>query len=64
MERILPDDLKGRIDEIPTTLLIGLRFAADGELTDLTRRVLDGSLSDRKSVKEAVKSWRTDEQRI
>lgn len=64
MERILPDDLKGRIDEIPTTLLVGLRFAADGELTDLTRRVLDGSLSDRKSVKEAVKSWRSDEQRI
>lgn len=64
LERVLPDDLKGRINEVRTTLLIGLRFAPDEELTDLTRKVLDGSLSDRKSVKQAVKSWRVDDQRI
>lgn len=64
MERVLPDDLKGRIDEVSTDHLIGLRFAPDEELADLTRRVLDGELADRKAVKEAIKNWRADNQRI
>ncbi|MDH3270564.1 MAG: DUF6526 family protein [Gemmatimonadota bacterium] len=64
MERVLPDDLKGRIEEVSTSHLIGLRFASDEELADLVRRVLAGELSDRKSVKAAVKSWRADHQRI
>ncbi len=64
MERLLPEDLSGRINEIPTTLLIGLRFASDEELPELTRQVLDGRLTDQKSVKRAVKSWRADHQRI
>jgi hypothetical protein len=64
MERVLPDDLKGRIHEISTNHLIGLRFAPDSELADLTRQVLDGSLSDRKSVKKAIGSWQADNQRI
>lgn len=64
MERLLPDDLRGRIDEISTEHLIGLRFASDDELADLVRRVLDGELADRKAVKAAVKRWRADHQRI
>ncbi len=64
MERLLPDDLKGRIGEIDTEHLIGLRFASDEELADLVRRVLDGELADRKAVKAAVKRWRADHQRI
>lgn len=64
MERVLPDDLKGRIGEIKTDHIIGLRFAPDDELPDLVRRVLGGELSDRKSIKAAVKNWRADHQRI
>lgn len=64
MERVLPDDLKARIGEVRTEHLIGLRFAPDEELADLTRRVLAGELADRKAVKEAVKNWRGDYQRI
>lgn len=64
MERVLPDDLKARIHEISTSHLIGLRFAPDSELADLTRQVLDGSLADRKSVKQAIASWQADHQRI
>lgn len=60
----LPEDLRARIDDIPTDLVIGLRFASDDELEGLVRRVLDGELSDRKSVKAAVRSWRADHQRI
>lgn len=64
MERVLPADLKGRIEEIRTDHIIGLRFAPDDELPDLVRRVLAGELTDRKSVKAAIKNWRADHQRI
>lgn len=64
MERTLPDDLKARIEEVTTDQLIGLRFAPDEELADLTRRVLAGEISDRKSIKKAIRNWRPDEQRI
>lgn len=64
MERLLPDDLRTRLDEVTTSQLIGLRFASDGELEELVRRVLDGELTDRTSIKAAVRSWRADHERI
>ena len=64
MVRVLPDDLKARIDEITTEQIIGLRFASDDELPDLVRRVLDEGISDRKTIKQSVKTWRADNERI
>lgn len=64
METLLPDDLRPRVSELTTAQLIGLRFASDEELPDLARRVLDEGLTDRKAIKQAVKSWRADHQRI
>jgi len=64
MERILPGDLKGRIGEFTTGQLVGLRYASDEELPALARRVLDEGITDKKVIKQAVKSWRADHQRI
>jgi len=64
MERLLPVEMHARIEEVATEYLIALRFASDDELADLTRRILDGEFSDRKGVKEAIKNWRADHQRI
>lgn len=64
LETLLPDDLRPRIGELTTAQLIGLRFASDDELPHLARRVLDEGLTDRKAIKQAVKSWRADHQRI
>ncbi len=64
MERLLPEHLRGRIGEITTDQRIGLRFAPDEELTGLVERVLSGELADRKSIKQAVQSWRADHERI
>jgi cell division protein FtsL len=64
MQELFPDDLKARIGELSTAQFVGLRFASDEELADLTRKVLDGGLDDRKSVKQAVKNWRADNVRI
>ncbi len=64
LHRVLPEDQQGRIGDISTDLLIGLRFAPDDEVADLARRILEGDLADRKAVKQAVKNWRADNQRI
>lgn len=64
MQQVLPDDLKGRIMEVRTDHIIGLRFAPDEELPDLVRKVLAGELADRKSIKAAIRNWRADNQRI
>jgi hypothetical protein len=64
MERLLPEDLKGRIESFTTEQLIGLRFAADAELPGLARRVLDEGMASPKEIKRAVESWRADHQRI
>jgi len=64
MAEVLPEDLRSRIGEITTEQLIGLRFAPDDELPDLVRRVLDEGIADRKTIKQAVKNWRADHQRI
>jgi hypothetical protein len=64
LERLLPEQLRGRSDEVTTDQLIGLRFASDEELPKLVGRVLSGELKDRKSIKAAIQSWRADHQRI
>ena len=64
MAALLPEDLVARVGEITTRQLIGLRFASDAELEALTRRVLDGELTDQKEIKRAISSWRADDQRI
>jgi hypothetical protein len=60
MERLLPADLKGRIGEFTPDQLIGLRFASDGELPDLARKVLSEGITKRGDIKRLVKDWRPD----
>ncbi len=63
MERLLPDDLKPRIDEVSTAQLVALRFAGDDELAGLVRRALDEK-ADQKTIKQAIENWRPDYQRV
>jgi hypothetical protein len=64
MERVLPADLRPRIGELTARQMVALRFASDDELPELTRRVLDQGITDRKEIKRAIRSWRADHQRI
>lgn len=64
LAQLLPDDLKPRIAELTTGQLIGLRFASDGELPALARRVLDEQMADREEIKKLVTTWRPDDQRV
>ncbi|HUK52637.1 MAG TPA: DUF6526 family protein [Candidatus Binatia bacterium] len=60
MERLLPADLRGRIAEFSVGQLVSLRFAGDGELPELARKVLDDKIEDRKSIKRMVRDWQAD----
>src|SRR5262249_53003583 len=61
--RLLPGDLKPRIDEFTVSQLVALRFACDEELPALAKRVLVENLQSRKTIKQLVKNWRPDYQR-
>jgi hypothetical protein len=64
LEKILPADLRGRIDDLKPEQLIGLRFAPDNEVPDLTRRALSGELKTRGDIKAAIANWRPDLLRV
>ena len=63
-ERLLPEDLKPRFGEFTINQLVSLRFASDTELPALARTVLDEKVTDRKTIKQMVQSWRADYQRV
>lgn len=54
---ILPDALKGRINDLTPKQLIGLRFASDAEMAGLVERCLKGELANDEQVKKEVKNW-------
>ena len=64
LQQLLPDDLHPRINDFTTQQLIALRFASDGELPGLARKVLDDGIADQKSVKQMIQEWRPDYQRV
>lgn len=59
-ERLLPNDLRARMGDLTIDQIVGLRFASDEELPELTRRVLEGKLNGRKAIKQQVKTWKAD----
>jgi len=64
MRELLPADLHARINDLTTSQMVALRFASDGELADLTRRVLDEGVQDRKAIKQMIQDWRADHHRV
>jgi Family of unknown function (DUF6526) len=61
---LLPADARGRIGELTSSQLIGLRFASDDELPALTQRCLNGELTTAEQVKKEIKTWREDRNRV
>lgn len=64
LARVLPDDLRPRIDELRPGQLIALRFAGDGEVAELVRWVLTDTVTDGKQIKQRIRSWRPDTFRL
>jgi hypothetical protein len=63
-EKVLPTDLRGRIEDLTAEQMIGLRFAPDDEVPELTRRALNGELKTRSDIKRAIRNWRPDHLRV
>ena len=63
MERILPQDLKGRIPELTVKQMVGLRFASDAELVHRVREALDEKLNG-EAIKKRIQTWRPDTFRV
>lgn len=59
-ERVLPEELRWRADELITNQFVSLRFASDDELPTLMKRVLDEKVTSRKAVKQLIENWRPD----
>jgi len=64
MERLLPPELMSRFGEFELQQLVALRFAGDGELPDLARRVLAGELRTNPQIKRQVRDWQADWLRV
>ena len=64
LERVLPSDLRGRAGELTASQLIAIRFAADDEDPELTRRTLNGELKSQGDIKRAIRNWRADTLRV
>jgi hypothetical protein len=62
-QRVLPADLQARSGELTINQIVSLRFASDAELPALARKVLDEKLTERKTIKQLIKSWKPDYQR-
>jgi hypothetical protein len=63
MRALLPADLQPHIDEFTVKQLVALRFASDGELPALARKVVEGKIEDQKTIKKMIAGWRADHQR-
>lgn len=59
-ERLLPEELRWRADELTVDQCVALRFAGDEELPSLMRKALDEKLTKRKAIKQLIKNWRPD----
>jgi hypothetical protein len=60
MRELLPADLQARIGDFSVKQLVALRFAGDGELPALARKVLDEKIEDQKAIKRLITNWRGD----
>lgn len=62
-QRLLSPELQARAETLTIGQIVSLRFASDAELPELTRRVLDEKLENRKTIKQLIKNWKADELR-
>jgi hypothetical protein len=63
MERVLPEPLKARIDELSESQIVALRFAPDAELPGLVEKTLANKWPN-KTIKQNIVNWRPDYYRV
>ncbi|MCH7960284.1 MAG: hypothetical protein IID08_09140 [Candidatus Hydrogenedentes bacterium] len=64
LKEVLGGDAHGRINDFTLSQLVGLRFASDAELPELSRKVLDENITSGKQIKQMVTDWQPDHLRV
>jgi hypothetical protein len=64
LARLLPDPLKPRIDDLSVNQLVAIRFASDGEVSELVSAVLQQNVTEQDQIKRMIKTWRPDHARF
>ena len=64
LQEILPDNLRADARKLSLGQLIGLRFTSDEEMPELVRKVAAANIEDRKAIKQMVKNWQGDYDRV
>ena len=64
LKEVLGGDTHGRIKDFTLSQLVGLRFASDAELPELSRKVLDENITSSKQIKQMVTDWQPDHLRV
>ena len=64
LSTLLPDDLRSRSSQLSKRQLIAIRFASDAEVPELVRWVLTDNVTDSKLIKQKIRVWRSDVDRI
>ena len=57
LARVLPADQQSSIAALTVDQLVALRFASDGELPGLVRKVLADKIGERKAIKQMIQNW-------
>jgi uncharacterized protein DUF6526 len=60
LKGLLPPDLQARIPELTPRQFVALRFASDEELPELCRTVLRDNITEARTIKKMIKSWKAD----
>ena len=61
---LLEEETKSKIPDLNLSQLIALRFASDGELPDLTKKVLSENISKGSDIKRLITDWQADYHRV
>ena len=64
LTRLLPADLQSHVETFRPGQLIAMRFASDGEVVDLARKVIANPAMTAREIKAEVKSWKADYFRV
>ena len=62
IQSLAPAEWHAQIYKLSENQLIGLRFASDDEVVELTKQALENNWN-RKQIKERIRSWRSDDWR-